>query len=345
MPFAALRRHSFALLAIVAVFLAARARADLVWTAQTGWQLEGGTLSGLAETEGRDAINLMNKARTAEEDGRLRRALKAYGKVASKYPNSIWAPEALFRSARLRYLRKQYFMAFEAYQQIIGNYPNTRRFDEIIGEQYRIAAALLNGARNHFFFAMFPGFINRDKGVQYCEQIVANAPYHKYAPLALMAAAEGQRRLGNIEDAIDALDRFINNYPQNILAPEAYLRLAQLNAALDEGPYYDQAPAKEAVTNFQDFMILFPGDHNIGAAEKGLTEMKKSLAESKIKMADFYFYRRSNFIAARVFYNEAITSYPDSDVAKLAKQRLAEVEKAAEKAKSSPAHKKFLGIF
>jgi outer membrane protein assembly factor BamD len=347
MPFVVLRRLCFALITIVAsVLLAARARADLVWTPQAGWQLEGGVLSGLAETEGRNAIDLMNKARAAEEKGRYGSALRNYGKVATKYPNSIWAPEALYRSAHVRLLRKQYYQAFEAYQVIIGRYPSTKRFDQIIGEQYRIATALLNGARNHFFFALIPGFTNRERGVQYCEQIVLNAPYNAYAPLALMESAGGQRRIGNVEEAIDALDRFINNYPQNILAPDAYLRLAQMNAALVDGPDYDQASTKEAITYYQDFMILFPGDHNIGAAEKGLADMKQTLAESKIKMADFYFFKRSNFVAARVFYNEAITSYPDSAAANLAKRRLVDVEAAAEKAKKSPSSgKKFLGIF
>ncbi|MGA3007623.1 MAG: outer membrane protein assembly factor BamD [Opitutaceae bacterium] len=347
MPFVALRRLPFVLVAIAAsVFLARFARADLVWTPQTGWQLEGGSISGLAETEGRDAVELMNKARSAEENGSNRSALKAYGKVVKKYPNSIWAPEALYRTARLRFLRKQYYLAFDAYQEIISKYPSTRRFEEIIGEEYRIATALLNGARNHFFFALIPGFTNREKGVQYCEQILLNAPYNNYAPLALMEVASGQRRLGNIEDAIDALDRFINNYPQNICAPDAYLKLAQMNAALVDGPDYDQSSTKEAITCFQDFMILFPGDHNVGVAEKGLADMKTTLAESKMKLGDFYFYKRSNFVAARVFYNEAITSYPDSDVAKLAKKRLTEVETAAEKMKNSPAsRKKFLGLF
>jgi outer membrane protein assembly factor BamD len=347
MPFVRLHHLSFALVVIAAsVFLTARARADLVWTPQEGWQLEGGSLSGLAETEGRNAIDLMNKGRAAEEKGSYGAALSSYGKVAKKYPNSIWAPEALYRSARLRLLRKQYYKAFEAYQLIVGKYPSTKRFDEIIGEQYRIATALLNGARNHFFFALIPGFVNRERGIQYCEQILLNAPYNTYAPLALMESANGQKRTGNIEEAIDALDRFINSYPQNIMAPDAYLKLAQWNAALVDGPYYDQASTKEAITYFQDFMILYPGDHNIGAAEKGLADMKQTLAESKIKMADFYFYKRSNFVAARVFYNEAITSYPDSEVANLAKKRLAEVEAAAEKVKKSPSSpKKILGIF
>ncbi len=76
-------------------------------------------------------------------------------------------------------------------------------------------------------------------------------------------------------------------------------------------------------------MLLFPSDANIGAAEKGLDGMKTMLAESKIKIADFYFYKRSNYKAARVFYNEAITAYPESAIANRAKARLAEVEAKA----------------
>jgi outer membrane protein assembly factor BamD len=348
MSFVMLRHPCFALLIAIAasVLLTARARADLVWTPEGGWQLEGGALSGLAETEGHNAIDLMNKGRAAEEKGSYRTALRNYAKVVKKYPNSIWAPEALYRSAHLHLRRKEYFKAFDDYQGIISKYPSTNRFNEIIGEQYRIATALLNGARNHFFFALIPGLTNREKGIQYCEQIVLNAPYNTYSPLALIESSSGQRRAGNIAEAIDALDRFINNYPQNIMAPNAYLGLAKLNALLVDGPDYDQAATNEAITYYQDFMILFPGDHNIGVAEKGLAEMKTMLAESKITMADFYFYKRSNFVAARVFYNEAITSYPDSDVANLAKKRLRAVEAAAEKAKSSPSsRKKFLGIF
>jgi outer membrane protein assembly factor BamD len=347
MPFVVLRHLCFALIAIAAsVLLTAHARADLVWTPEGGWQLEGGVLSGLAETEGRNAIDLMNKGRAAEEKGRISTAISYYTKAVKKYPNSIWAPEALYRTAHLRLLRKQYYKAFDDYQRIIGTYPNTKRFDEIIGLQYHIATILLNGGRNHFFFALIPGFTNREKGVEDCEQVVLNAPYNTYSPLALLESASGQRRAGNIEEAIDALDRFINSYPQNIMAPDAYLKLAQMNAALVDGPDYDQASTKEAITYYQDFMILFPGDHNIGVAEQGLADMKQTLAESKIKMADFYFYKRSNFVAARVFYNEAITSYPDSNVATLAKKRLAAVEAAAEKARNSPApKKKFLGVF
>jgi outer membrane protein assembly factor BamD len=316
------------LFSIVCV-LTATVRADLVWTAQTGWRVEGGALSGLAGAEGRNALDQMNRARTAEEAGSRRSAIRTYQRVAKRYPNSIYAPEALYRSARLRLAGKNYTKAFEDFQQVLSRYPNTRRFNEIVGEQYRIASALLDGARGRMLWGLLPGFKQRDKAIEYFETILANAPYSDYAPLALMNVARGHQRLGNVENAIDALDRMINNYSQTLLAPDAYLKLAQTHASLVDGPYYDQGATKEAITYFTDFMLLFPSDTNIAMAEKGLDGMKTMLAESKMRMADFYFYKRSNFKAARVFYNEAITAYPESAIAQRAKTRLAEVEAKA----------------
>jgi len=304
--------------------LAAIARADLVWSRDTGWRIEGGALSGLTGSGGQDAINLMNKARLAEENRHTGAALTAYEKVTKKYPTSIYAPEALFHTAKMRFAAKQYYKAFEAYQEIIGRYPNTRHFNEVIAAEYSIASRLLDGSRN-YYFGWMPGFTNREKAVSYLATIVSNAPYNDYAPLALMDCAEGLIYLGDTEEAIDTLDRMINNYPQSVLAPEAYLRLAGQHAFLVEGPYYDQAETKLAVTYDEDFMILFPSDPKIGTAAKGLDDMKKMLALSKIRIGDFYFYKRSNYTAARVFYNEAITSYPDSDIAKQARLRLDEL--------------------
>ena len=315
-------------LTILALALPARLAADLVWTPQGGWRVEGGALSGLTGNDGRNAVELMNKARTAEEQGSSGSALGSYEKVAKKYPNSVYAPEALYRAAKLRLARKQYLKAFEDYQNVTIRYPNTKRFNEIVGEQYRIASALLDGARNRTW-GWLPGFRNREKALEYFEIVLATAPYSDYAPLALMNIARGHQKLRQPEEAIDALDRMINNYPQSLLAPDAYLKLAQAHASLVEGPYYDQASTKEAVTYFEDFMILFPSDTNIAAAATGLDKMKVVLAESKMKIGDFYFYRRDNFKAAKVFYNEAITAYPDSTVAKQAKLRLADVENKA----------------
>src|SRR4051812_28855437 len=75
--------------------------ADLVWDSRGGWRVEGGALSGLTGNEGRNALDLMNKARQAEENKSYGSAIRSYTKVAKRYPNSVYAPEAYYRSGSL----------------------------------------------------------------------------------------------------------------------------------------------------------------------------------------------------------------------------------------------------
>lgn len=339
-----LRRPGILLSAVLFLFTFAAARAELVWAPESGWRIEGGVLSGLVGEDARTALELMNRARAAEENGQIRTALRNYKKVGEDYPNSVYAPEAFYRTAKLRLARKQYFRAFQAYQAMMQRYPNNERFSEVIGEQYRIATALMDGARN-YIWGVIPGFRNRERAVLYFEQIVGNAPYSDYAPLSLMNVARAHQRMRNIPEAINALDRMINNYPQSVLTPEAYLELAETHASLVDGPPYDQSSTREAITYFEDYMILFPSDPNLARAEEGLDRMKTILARSKIVMGDFYFDKRSNYKAARVFYNEAITSYPDSAVADHARARLTEVDAAEEASAEGRSRGRFLGIF
>jgi outer membrane protein assembly factor BamD len=64
--------------------------------------------------------------------------------------------------------------------------------------------------------------------------------------------------------------------------------------------------------------------------------MKTILAQSKIYIGDYYFYKRLNFVAAKVYYNEAITSYPDSAPANVAKKRLAELDAKVNRTRIGP---------
>jgi outer membrane protein assembly factor BamD len=302
-----------------------RAFADLVWSPSTGWKLEGGALSGLTGAPGMKALDMMNKARKDEDEGSRRSAIKLYEKVAAKFQGSVYAPEALFRAASLLNSNHQYYSAFQDFQTILRRYPSTKRFNDVIGEQYRIASALMDGAHNRLW-GFIPEFSNRTRAIDYFEVILLDAPYSDYAPLVLMDAARGYQNNKDTEQAIDSLDRLVNTYPQSVLAPVAYLKLGDLHASLTEGPKYDQASTKEAMTYYEDYMILYPGDADIPKAAAGVDKMKTILSQSKIYIGDYYFYKRSNFQAAKVFYNEAITAYPESKPAAVAKKRLDDLD-------------------
>ena len=328
------------LLAVLAALLLAPARlaADLVWTPDGGWKVQGGSLASLIGEEGRHALDLMNRARNAEEAGDLRRALKSYTQVSKKYPNSVYAAEALYRSGLIQQKRQNYHKAFQSFQFLVSGYPNSEKFNQVIGEQYRIASDLAEGKRSRILWGLLPGFKSQERSIAYFETIVMTAPYSDYAPLALMNAARGYKRINETPAAIDALDRMINTYPRNVLTPDAYLRIAETHASLVDGPAYDQASTIDAITYYEDYMILFPGHSGMAAAEKGLDEMKTVLAQSKLVIADYYYKYRRNYKAAKVFYNEAITVYPDSAIATEAREKLTVVDaRLEEMAKDAPA--------
>ena len=239
------------------------ARADLVWTPGQGWRVEGGVLAGITGDDARNALELMNNARNAEEAGQTKRAIKNYERVAKRYPNSIYAAEALYRAGLLYEQRREYYKAFDTFQDLVQKYPNNARFSQVIADQYRIANALSEGKRA-YMWGVIPGLKNREKALEYFERVVANAPFSDYAPLSLMNIARGHQRMDASEEAIDALDRMINSYPRNVLTPDAYLKLAETHAELVDGPAYDQASTKASITYYEDYLIQFPGDAALG---------------------------------------------------------------------------------
>jgi outer membrane protein assembly factor BamD len=328
MPIAS-RRIGFliTLLLVLAAALPAT-RADLVWDAQSGWRIEGGAFASFTSTaEGRSAKALMDTGRRAEDAGKEGKALKNYKRVYKKFPSSIFAAEALFRTAKVNERNRQFTKAFGHLQQIINEHPSYERFNEVLGAQYRIAEKLAQGTRPRYF-GLIPGFKQRTKGLEYYEQVVTNAPYSEYSPIALMNASAGYADTGDRDAAIDALDRMINNYPESFLTSDAYLRLAQAQASITQGPPYDQASTQLALTYFQDYLILYPGEADAATASEGFNDARTMLAESKMTMGEFYYKHRSNYKAAKVFYNEAITIHPDSSTADRARRLLAKIEEA-----------------
>ncbi|BET67696.1 hypothetical protein ASA1KI_26140 [Opitutales bacterium ASA1] len=315
-----------------------------------GRGIKGAGFAGLKPAEAQAAAELLAKGQEQEARGNLGAALKTYKRVFKRYPRSASAPEAYYRTAQIELKRDRPVQAFEAIDAILRAYPSYGKFNELVAEEYRIAYELVNGKRLRMF-RVLPGFANEDRGIFFMERLIFNAPFSDYAPLALMNIAEAHSRAGRTEEAIATLDRLITNYPNSILAPEGYLRMAEVHEQTVDGPYYDQAATRESINYYQDFLILFPRHEEVGKAEEGLARMNDMLAQSRLKIADFYYFKRARYQAARVFYNEAITIAPTSESARLARERIARVDvdearwEATLAAEAQRERGKFLGIF
>ena len=173
------------LFVVLSAFCCVKASADLVWSADKGWRVEGGVLANVIgeSSSVSNAIDAMNKARSAQEEKSFRSALAYYGIVIADYPESIFAPEALYQSAKIYLERGQFPDAYESVEQIIKQYPDYPKFKRVIGLEYKIASDMQEG-RTYFINGWFPWFTSYADILKYYESVVANAPYGDYAPIA-----------------------------------------------------------------------------------------------------------------------------------------------------------------
>ena len=318
--------RSFSLVLALGLFFAPALHAQLSLN-PLNW-FEGATEESTAlasSTQADTAAIQLQIAREKYQAGHLSAANRTLKKVIKDSPTSVAAAEALHLQGLVYMAKERWKKGFESLQRVIEEHPSYEHFDQIISSQFDCATALMEGARGRILW-VFPGFKQYQTSAKQFEQIVSNAPYSDYAPLSLMNIALVSETREEPEEAIDALDRLINYYPQSMLAPDAYYNLAQTYSNLVQSEEYDQGSTRQAISYYEDFLILFPTSNYTGEVEAHLKQMENLLASSRLNLGNFYYYFRSNNTAALVFYNEAITIAPDSDAAAEARNRIKDIE-------------------
>ena len=105
---------------------------------------------------------------------------------------------------------------------------------------------------------------------------------------------------------------------------------------------YDQGSTRQAISYYEDFLILFPQSSYLGEVESNLATMQDLLARSRLNLGDFFYDYRSNNTAALVFYNETITIAPESEAAEEARARIADIEAGVQPITGAGILRKFL---
>ena len=287
-----------------------------------------------AEIQTAEAKPYYEKAVEANSKGRLRRAAKNFEKVWEDYPGSDYAAESLFRYGEIKFNKKDWKNAYIAFYKLLQVYPDSPHFNQVVLYQFKVALANADG--NGVRWAWIIPFRAYERAVTYFEVLIANAPYNDLAPLALMNVAKIHKHLGNTLENIDALDRLINLYPSSVLADDAYLQLAETYSNLADGALYDQGSTREAISYFQDFLVLFPSNEGVAKGEAGLNEMRNLHAKSRLVIGEYYYLHRNWYIAAEIFFNDAITIAPESESANLARLYLARIDEFKVKAAADP---------
>jgi len=109
-------------------------------------------------------------------------------------------------------------------------------------------------------------------------------------------------------------ESLVKNYPSSSLSEDARYMLAMSYYGLSPQYSLDQTYTRYAISEFQNFLELYPKSKYAGEADRKIQEMREKLALKAYKSADLYF-NLDNYRSALVYYDEILNEYFDTKYA------------------------------
>ena len=245
-------------------------------------------------------------------------AKREFKRLLKSYPKSFEASESQYYLGLTEEEENNLYEAYLAYQRVIDKYPFSERIQEINEREYKIGEAFMAGYKRKALGVTLPV---ENPAAEIFAKVVENSTYGPLAPKAQYKLGLILKSLMRYYEAEEAFNKVITNYPNSEWVEASKFQIASCRAAVSRGSDYDQGAAQEAKQKFEDFVREHPEAILSSEAEKNVQQLKDKEAESDYNIARFY-EKQKALGAAKVYYNDIITNYPDSAWAAKAMERL-----------------------
>ncbi|MEI8234842.1 MAG: outer membrane protein assembly factor BamD [Verrucomicrobiota bacterium] len=257
----------------------------------------------------KSASEQLHKAQDLEKEGNTKKAIGAYRALLKGFPDSGAASHAQFKVAALYEQEGDLERAFKEYGKYVSAYPRGQEFDAVVEHQFGIAKAFLEGARRKLFgVKTFPSMERAEKMF---EEIVKNAPYSKYAPLAQFNIGMAHEKRGEYPEAIAAYQLAVDKYPNDDVAGDAQYQIGYVQMHLIQKGSNDEASRVKAHDAFEDFIVRYPQSEKIPQARENLGALSGTNLKKTLDIARFYD-RTKNYKAAVIYYQDVAQNGKDA---------------------------------
>jgi len=262
----------------------------------------------------------------ADQDDGAAQAEEEMRKLIKHYPKSREAADAQFYIAQFEEQRGDFSRAFESYQQVIKKYPFTQRVSEVVQRQYEMASRILDGGSQDdqgIWKKIIASHVNLE---EIFTQVIKNAPYGEYAAPSQYKIGLYLKEEGLMQEARDAFEKTLNDYPDSEWAKAARYQIALADATRSAEAGYDQKITQSAITEFQEFVREYPDARLSAEARQHIVDLREKEAENSFLIARFY-ERQKKYKAARVYYLQIADQYQDTSWAKKALEAIQQLGK------------------
>src|SRR6266487_1058593 len=266
-----------------------------------------------------DASELYQIGQTAEKEGNIKRAIRAYKSLVKRHPKDKLAPTALYRAGQLQEQLHLYTPAADSFRELVERYPSSPNFEQAIEGQFRAGEAYLNGKKLKVLGIAVASAL--DRAVAIFANVVHTAPYGKYTARAQFDIGLAREKQGANDAALQAYQAVVDKFPNEPIAVDAQYQIGYIWFTAAQTGTKDAAASGNAKTAFQDFLFHYPKSEKAAQARANLDILEHKQTANSYKVAKFYD-KQKYYRAAVIYYNEVIRQQPGSEESNEAKKRI-----------------------
>ena len=162
---------------------------------------------------------------------------------------------------------------------------------------------------------------NYDRAARYYKRLVARFPFGRFTEQAQIDLAYSQYKMGDADEALSSINRFIKTYPTHRHVDYAYYLRGLINFDREIGllekyikqdnTRRDLGFARQSFNDFGELLERFPDSRFAPDARQRMVHLRNGIAQSELNVAEFYF-RRKAYVAAQGRAKHIIENYQET---------------------------------
>ncbi len=267
-----------------------------------------------------------NSAMQFYREKNLNNAAEQLENLIKRQPNARIAAEAQYRLGTIYEEKGDYWKAFQTYKILVQTYPQSDRLSEVIEREFRIGNLFLSGKKGKLMgLEILPSL---PRAVQVFKHIVEQAPFSDYGDKAQFHLGLAYKKWNHFDDAMQAFQAVLDQYPQSPLAPEARFQLAETSFARSTVEFRDQRALDDASSQVDSFLTHHPDANVSEKAAKLRQEIDEKNAEKNYRIG--LYYEKQNYLeSALIYYKDVAGRYPHTNWGEKSSQKLQSLQAPA----------------
>lgn len=273
------------------------------------------------------AEELYDHALKLYKDKEYKEATEALESLLKRFPNSRIASEAQYRMGIIFEESGDLVKAFRAYKKLLDTYPQTERQAEVIEREFKIGNAFLSGKKGKLMgLEILPSL---PKAVEVFESITKHAPFGEYGDQAQFQLGIAYKRWQRYDQAVEAFQKVIDDYPESKLIPEARFQLAEASYMRSSAAFRDQRALEDASRQVDRFLAAYPSSGSSEQAAKIRQAIDEKNAEKNYRIG--LYYEKQNYVnSALIYYSDLLKNASHTVWGQKAAERMKALDKPAD---------------